>query len=192
MTEAPDAMRQRWTQMTQPEKNAFLHQMAHALIETGRARIWSAHVAAASQWAQGKMIAKETLGGALWRPHALWIAAIVVAGGIFFIGLHWAIAAVGAIVLLIVASKIVRTLTKSSVVSAATVSPEAFDKLWEIGLIALKLQSSPGVFAKPGTGVRWQDVVLMELGWDECMESKPLSREAAMESILSQVMGSRS
>jgi len=138
------------------------------------------------------MIAKETLGGAFWRPHALWIAAIVAAVGIFFIGLHWAIAGVGAVVLLIVAGKIAKILTKSSVVSAATVSPEAFDKLWEIGLIALKLQSSPDVFAKPGTDVRWQDVVLMELGWDECIESKPLSREATMENILKQGMTTRS
>lgn len=186
-------MRQRWTQLTELEKNAFLHQMAHALIETGRARIWPAHFAAASQWAVGKMIAKETLlGSALWGPHALWIAAFVAAGGIFFFLLHWAIAGIGAIVLLIIATKIMRTATKSSVVAAATVSLEAFDNLWEIGIIALKLQSSPDVFAKPGTGVRWQDVVLMELGWDECIENKPLSREAAMKNILSQVMRSRS
>lgn len=86
MTEADDATRRNWAQLPESEKNVFLHHMAHALIETGRAKIWPAHVAAASQWTAGKIIAKETLGGALWRPHVLWIAAVAGAVGIFFVG----------------------------------------------------------------------------------------------------------
>jgi hypothetical protein len=191
MSANDEDIRRKWPQLTESEQNGFLHAMATALIETKRAQIWPAHIAVASHWTAGSMIAKETLGHRFLLPHLLWIAAVVGAVGIFFVGLHWAIAAVVAIVLLIVAAKVMTILTKSRVVSAATVSPEAFDKLWDIGLIALKISSSPNIFAKPGTGVRWQDIVLMELGWDECMQQVPLSRESAMKDILSRAMGSR-
>ena len=191
MSAKEEDVRRNWSKLTEAQQSAFLHAIAVALIETKRAQIWPAHTAAGSQWTAGSLVAKQTLGHRFALPHVLWIAAVAGAVGIFFIGLHWAIAGAGAIVLLFVASKAMRVVTKSQVVSAATVSPDAFGKLWDVGLIALKISSSPNVFAKPGTGVRWQDVVLMELGWDECVQHVPLSRESAMKDIVSRVMGSQ-
>ena len=180
-----NTIRQQWKSLDAEERDRFLHSAAVTMFESKSALLLSATTASNATWNAGQSIAVGTLGRmALLRPHAIWLLTTIATVGLFFTELHWMLAVIMACVTLFLGAKISVNQTRNGIVSAAWVDLDAFSALWDMGLIAIQLQPSGRVFAKPAANTRWQDVILLALGWDENIVDIPLSRDYALDEVL--------
>lgn len=178
-------IKQRWLGLDADKKDFQLALLAVKLVGNVL-EIVPANVHASSKWAMSQRFLADTSAVSLLRiSGGMTLVAASFAAALFFTNLNWIGLVVGCIVIFYLLQKIQRRLSRSAIVKGVSESPFVFMQLWELDAFALGVQGK--VYEPIGENNRWQDVVLLALGWDDLVETQPRTRLEVMNAIFDQL-----